>query len=121
MAATDSASAQSPTSYPWCSRSGRGSANNCYYVSKEQCQRTISGIGAFCFKGPALALFVVSDLLMMDNALRINTLALGARLSTMHSRREQVEAGCMKARHSGLELRRRRRVSAAWRAENRAH
>jgi hypothetical protein len=52
MAATDSASAQSPTSYSWCSRSGRGSANNCYYVSKEQCQRTISGIGAFCFPNP---------------------------------------------------------------------
>ena len=52
MATTDSAWAQSPTSYPWCSRSGRGSANNCYYVSKEQCQRTISGIGAFCFPNP---------------------------------------------------------------------
>jgi hypothetical protein len=45
------ASAQSPTSYPWCSRSIR-SANNCYYVSKEQCQRTISGVGAFCFQNP---------------------------------------------------------------------
>jgi hypothetical protein len=29
MNATDLASAQSPTSYPWCSRSGRSSANNC--------------------------------------------------------------------------------------------
>ena len=34
------ASAQSPTSYPWCSRSGRSSTNNCYFTSKEQCQRT---------------------------------------------------------------------------------
>jgi hypothetical protein len=46
------ASAQSPTSYPWCSRSGRSSANNCYFTSKEQCQRTISGIGAFCLTNP---------------------------------------------------------------------
>ena len=44
--ATDLASAQSPTSYPWCSRGGRSSTNNCYFTSKEQCQRTISGIGA---------------------------------------------------------------------------
>jgi putative ABC transport system substrate-binding protein len=43
-------------------------------------------------KGPALALYVVSDPLMMDNALRINALALGARLPTMHNRREQLEA-----------------------------
>jgi Protein of unknown function (DUF3551) len=40
-------SAQSPTS-----RSGRSSANNCYFTSKEQCQRTISGIGAFCLTNP---------------------------------------------------------------------
>jgi hypothetical protein len=46
------ASAQSPTSYPWCSRSGRSSTNNCYFTSKEQCQRTISGIGAFCLQNP---------------------------------------------------------------------
>jgi hypothetical protein len=46
------ASAQSPTSYPWCSRGGRSSANNCYFTSKEQCQRTISGIGAFCLTNP---------------------------------------------------------------------
>src|SRR5258707_9474644 len=43
--ATELASAQSPNSYPWCSRGGRSSANNCYFTSKEQCQRTISGIG----------------------------------------------------------------------------
>jgi Protein of unknown function (DUF3551) len=52
MGATESASAQSPTSYPWCSRGGRSSANNCYFTSKEQCQRTISGIGAFCLTNP---------------------------------------------------------------------
>jgi putative tryptophan/tyrosine transport system substrate-binding protein len=43
-------------------------------------------------KGP-FALYVVQDPLMIDNALRINTLALGARLPTMHGNREQLEAG----------------------------
>jgi hypothetical protein len=46
------ASAQSPTSYPWCSRDTRSGPNNCYYASKEQCQRTISGIGTLCFPSP---------------------------------------------------------------------
>ena len=47
------ASAQSPTSYPWCSRSGdRDNYNNCYFTSKEQCQKTQAGIGAFCFENP---------------------------------------------------------------------
>jgi putative ABC transport system substrate-binding protein len=44
-------------------------------------------------KGPALALYVVIDAVTNANALRINTLALGARLPTMHGTREQVEAG----------------------------
>jgi hypothetical protein len=53
MGATESVSAQSPTSYPWCSRSADRTSNiNCYYTSKEQCQRTISGIGALCFPSP---------------------------------------------------------------------
>ena len=47
------ASSQSPTSYPWCSRSGdRTNANNCYFRSKEECQRTAAGIGALCFPNP---------------------------------------------------------------------
>ena len=51
--AADPASAQSPTSYPWCGRSGDNSnANYCYYASKEQCMRTMSGIGVFCFESP---------------------------------------------------------------------
>jgi hypothetical protein len=55
VGATESASAQSPTSYPWCSRSADRTSNiNCYYTSKEQ-QRTISGIGAFCFPSPYAA------------------------------------------------------------------
>jgi Protein of unknown function (DUF3551) len=49
---TDPASAQSPTSYSWCSRGTRSGPNNCYYASKEQCMRTISAIGAFCFPSP---------------------------------------------------------------------
>ena len=48
------ASAQSPTSYPWCSRLGDNTnVNNCYYTSKEQCQRTISGNGGFCIRNPS--------------------------------------------------------------------
>ena len=53
MSAADVASAQSPTSYPWCSRSADRTSNiNCYFTSKEQCMRTISGIGAYCFPSP---------------------------------------------------------------------
>ena len=44
-------------------------------------------------KGRAEALYVVADPLITNNRLRINILALGARLPTMHSFREHVEAG----------------------------
>jgi putative ABC transport system substrate-binding protein len=44
-------------------------------------------------KGRADALHVVSDPLLLANRIRINTLALGARLPTMHSFREAVEFG----------------------------
>ena len=44
------ASAQSPTSYPWCSRGGDGDI--CYFTSKDQCQGTTSGVAAFCFANP---------------------------------------------------------------------
>jgi hypothetical protein len=47
------ASAQSPNSYPWCSRGVRSVPGNCYYTSKEQCQRTISGNGGFCIRNPS--------------------------------------------------------------------
>src|SRR5262249_57290819 len=43
--------------------------------------------------GHADALYVVLDPLMNSNRVRINTLALGARLPTMHTVRELVEAG----------------------------
>jgi putative ABC transport system substrate-binding protein len=44
-------------------------------------------------KGRAEALYVCSEPLSNTNRLRINTLALGARLPTMHGVREMVEAG----------------------------
>ena len=44
-------------------------------------------------KGRAGALYVISEPLMASSRVRINTLALGARLPTMHSQREGVEAG----------------------------
>jgi putative tryptophan/tyrosine transport system substrate-binding protein len=44
-------------------------------------------------RADALYVYVVSDPIVNANRLRINTLALGARLPTMHSLREYVEAG----------------------------
>jgi putative tryptophan/tyrosine transport system substrate-binding protein len=44
-------------------------------------------------KGRADALYVCADPLVNANRVRINTLALGVRLPTMHSYREYVEAG----------------------------
>ena len=44
-------------------------------------------------KGRAEALYVVIDPLMNTHRIRINTLALAARLPTMHATREAVEAG----------------------------
>jgi ABC-type uncharacterized transport system substrate-binding protein len=44
-------------------------------------------------KDDADALYVCSDALVNTNRLRINTLALAARLPTMHGVREFVEAG----------------------------
>jgi putative ABC transport system substrate-binding protein len=43
-------------------------------------------------KGRAEALYVLADPVLFANRLRINTLALGARLPTMHGVREYVEA-----------------------------
>jgi putative ABC transport system substrate-binding protein len=44
-------------------------------------------------KDRAQALYVTTDALVNTNRLRINTLALAARLPTMHASREHVEAG----------------------------
>jgi putative ABC transport system substrate-binding protein len=43
-------------------------------------------------KGRAQVLYVCQDLLTLGNRLRINTLALGARLPVMHASREHIEA-----------------------------
>jgi putative ABC transport system substrate-binding protein len=43
-------------------------------------------------KGHAEALYILADPLLFTHRLRINTLALGARLPTIHSLREYVEA-----------------------------
>jgi putative ABC transport system substrate-binding protein len=44
-------------------------------------------------KGRADALYVCTDPLVFTNLVRINTLALAARVPTMHGRREYVEMG----------------------------
>ena len=44
-------------------------------------------------KGRTEALYIASDPLVLTNRVRINTLALGARLPTIYSFREYVEAG----------------------------
>jgi putative ABC transport system substrate-binding protein len=44
-------------------------------------------------KGRAGALYVCTDAMINTNRVRINTLALGARLPTMHGHRDYVEAG----------------------------
>jgi hypothetical protein len=46
------ASAQPPTSYPWCSRGGGDNYNVCYFTSREQCRATTTGVAAFCFANP---------------------------------------------------------------------
>jgi putative ABC transport system substrate-binding protein len=48
-------------------------------------------------KGHAEALYIVADPLVSTNRIRINTLALGVRLPTMHNVRELVEAGGLMA------------------------
>ena len=46
-------------------------------------------------KGSAQALYVCQDLLTLTNRVRINTLALGARLPAMFASREHVETGSL--------------------------
>jgi hypothetical protein len=46
------ASAQSPTSYPWCARFRSIDATSCYFDSYQQCMTTLSGIGGYCYKSP---------------------------------------------------------------------
>jgi Protein of unknown function (DUF3551) len=54
LMAIEPASAQSPYSYPWCSRQTFGvTTTSCYFTSYAQCMKTISGIGGWCYKNPA--------------------------------------------------------------------
>ena len=46
------ASAQSPTSYPWCARFRSTGATSCYFTSYQQCMTTLSGIGGYCYRSP---------------------------------------------------------------------
>jgi hypothetical protein len=52
---TAPASAQSPYSYPWCSRqtAGKSDTTTCYFTSYAQCMTTISGIGGWCYQNPS--------------------------------------------------------------------
>ncbi len=36
--------------YPWCARysDGMGGSSNCGFLTLEQCQATVSGVGGFC-------------------------------------------------------------------------
>ena len=54
MGATELASAQSPYSYPWCSRQGSKDSftTSCYFTSYQQCMTTLSGIGGWCYQSP---------------------------------------------------------------------
>ncbi len=52
--APQTASAQSPYSYPWCAKLYlRGTPTSCYYASWQLCMATVSGIGGYCFQNPA--------------------------------------------------------------------
>jgi putative tryptophan/tyrosine transport system substrate-binding protein len=53
-------------------------------------------------KGRADALYVITDALVSTNRIRINTIALAARLPTMHGVRDYVEAGGYGASYSDL-------------------
>ena len=47
------ASAQSSSSYPWCSMSLKSGGWSCYFASQEQCRTTELGLGGTCVPNPA--------------------------------------------------------------------
>jgi putative ABC transport system substrate-binding protein len=53
----------------------------------------LAGSRVEAVNGRVDALYVCTDALATTNRIRINTLALGARLPTMHGTRDYVEAG----------------------------
>ena len=67
-------------------------------VARSEIRRAEDIAPAFeAIKGAAQALYVCADATINANHARINTLALGARLPTMHGVREYVEAGGLMA------------------------
>jgi len=53
IAATSASRAQSAYDYPWCALYARStSATSCYYMTREQCMETLSGIGGTCIASP---------------------------------------------------------------------
>jgi len=67
-------------------------------VARSEIRRAEDIAPAFeALKGAAQALYVCPDATINANHARINTLALGARLPTMHGVREYVEAGGLMA------------------------
>jgi putative ABC transport system substrate-binding protein len=63
-------------------------------IAKLELRRAEDVVPAFeTLKGRADALYVCNDPLVNTNRIRINTLALGARLPTVYNWRENVEAG----------------------------
>jgi putative tryptophan/tyrosine transport system substrate-binding protein len=65
-----------------------------FEVAKLEIRRPEDIAPAFeALKGPAEVLYVCSDPLVNSNRIRINTLALVARLPTIYAQREYVEAG----------------------------
>ena len=48
---SETASAQSARSYPWCAiyyRMDAGGTPSCYFDTRQQCMETISGLGGLC-------------------------------------------------------------------------
>src|SRR5262249_53232967 len=79
-----------------CARYARGRCNRsrAWPQSAREIQRAEDIAPALgSLKGDAQALYVVVDPLVNVERARINALALGARLATMHGFREHVEAG----------------------------
>jgi len=52
-AETRAATAQSSTSYPWCSIGYKWGGLSCYFTSQEQCRTTELGLGGTCVLNPA--------------------------------------------------------------------
>jgi hypothetical protein len=51
--ASQTVTAQSPNSYPWCARTySRDTITSCYYATKELCLLSVAGIGGYCAPNP---------------------------------------------------------------------